>query len=74
MLLEYAILELQKVISAEDDYEKERLYMDSLVCSRESHGTEKKLSLVEAIFISISSWCDSKLQDYHLHFNQVSCN
>ncbi|KAF3448508.1 hypothetical protein FNV43_RR09221 [Rhamnella rubrinervis] len=74
MLLEYAILELQKVISAEDDYEKERLYIDSLVCSRESHGTETKLSLLEAIFISISSWCDSKLQDYHLHFNQQSGN
>lgn len=73
MLLEYAMLELQKVISADDD-ENERLHIDKLVCSREIHGTDTKLSLLEAIFISVSIWCDSKLQDYHLHFSQVSCN
>lgn len=73
-LLEHAIVELQKVTSAENDNEEERLYIDSLACSRECDGAEIKLSLLEAIRISISIWCDSKLQDYHLHFSQVSCD
>lgn len=72
-LLEHAILELQKAISAEDENEKEKLYMDSLACSRKCDGAEIKLSLLEAILISLSIWCDSKLLDYHLHFSQVCC-
>lgn len=71
-LLEYAILELQKVASGEDD-DKERIYMDSLACLRQDGGNEVKLSLIRAIFFSISSWCVGKLQDYHLHFSQVRC-
>ncbi|XP_060674146.1 protein unc-13 homolog isoform X3 [Ziziphus jujuba] len=73
-LLEHAIVELQKVTSAENDNEEERLYIDSLACSRECDGAEIKLSLLEAIRISISIWCDSKLQDYHLHFSQQPGN
>lgn len=71
-LLEYAILELQKVASVEDD-DKERIYTDSLACLRQCGGNEVKLSLIQAIFFSISSWCIGKLQDYHLHFSQVNC-
>lgn len=72
-LLEYAILELQKVASGEDD-DKERIYMDSLACLRQDGGNEVKLSLIRAIFFSISSWCVGKLQDYHLHFSQQPGN
>lgn len=72
VLLEYALLELQKVLSAENANQKEEHYMASLACSRECNGSEIKLCLVQAIFFSISSWCDSKLQDYHLHFSQVN--
>ncbi|XP_059444572.1 protein unc-13 homolog [Corylus avellana] len=74
VLLEYALLELQKVLSAENDNQKEEHYMDSLACSRACNGSEIKLCLVQAIFFSISSWCDSKLQDYHLHFSQKPHN
>ncbi|KAL6280297.1 hypothetical protein ACE6H2_017178 [Prunus campanulata] len=70
VLLEYATLELQKIISAEDDDEKFRLYMNSLLCSRQCNGSEIKLSLVEAVFYLMSIWCESKLEDYHLHFSQ----
>ena len=70
-LLEYAILELQKVSSAEND-DKERDYIDSLLCFRQSRHNEVKLSLIQAIFFSIGTWCNSKLEDYHLHFIQVS--
>ncbi|KAK9277789.1 hypothetical protein L1049_007336 [Liquidambar formosana] len=70
MLLEYAILEVQKVLSAEDNDGNEGLYISSLVCSRLCNGIEIKLSLLQAIFFSMSVWCDSKLQDYHLHFSQ----
>ncbi|KAG2681254.1 hypothetical protein I3760_11G135700 [Carya illinoinensis] len=69
VLLDYALLELQKVISAENN-DGEEHYMDSLTCSRQCNGSERKFSLVQSIFFSISSWCDSKLQDYHLHFSQ----
>lgn len=72
VLLEYALLELQKVLSAEKGGVEEEHYMDSLVCSRQCNGNEIKLNLVQAIFFSISSWCDSKLQDYHLHYSQVN--
>ncbi|KAK0587106.1 hypothetical protein LWI29_017363 [Acer saccharum] len=74
MLLEYAVLELQKVQSSEEDDGKEGQYMDSLICSRQYGGREVKLSMVQAIFLSISIWCDSKLQDYHQHFNQEPSN
>ena len=71
-LLEYAILEVQQVLSTEDIDGKEEQYMNSLVCSRVFNGKEIKLSLVEAIFFSMSIWCDSKLLDYHLHFSKVN--
>ncbi|XP_034709140.1 protein unc-13 homolog isoform X2 [Vitis riparia] len=71
-LLEYAILEVQQVLSTEDIDGKEEQYMNSLVCSRVFNGKEKKLSLVEAIFFSMSIWCDSKLLDYHLHFSKLT--
>jgi hypothetical protein len=74
ILLEYALLELQKAVSGENADQKEELYMDSLACSRQFNGSEIKLSLVQAIFFSISSWCEDKLQDYHLHFSQKPCN
>ncbi|GAV68924.1 DUF810 domain-containing protein [Cephalotus follicularis] len=74
MLLESAVLELQKVLSAEEDDGKEGQYMNSLLCSRKFNDSHIELSLVKAIFLSISIWCDSKLQDYHLHFCRKPCN
>lgn len=71
MLLEHALRELQKVVSGENADQKEEQYMDSLACSRQFNGSEIQLGLVQAVFFSISSWCDDKLQDYHLHFSQV---
>ncbi|KAL5748684.1 hypothetical protein ACOSP7_025728 [Xanthoceras sorbifolium] len=74
MLLEYAVRELLKVQSSEEDDGKEGQYMNSLICSRQYGGREVKLNVVQAIFLSISIWCDSKLQDYHQHFNQEASN
>lgn len=68
LLLEHAVMELQKVISAEEDDAKECLYINSLVCTQHYNGREINVSLVEAILLSIRNWCDSNLQDYHLHF------
>lgn len=73
LLLEYATVELQELISAEVDDEKVKLYMNSLLCSIHCNGDGIKLSLVDAVFYSISIWCESKLQDYHLHFSQQPC-
>ena len=73
-LLDYAILEVQKVLSADINSEKEELYMSSLMCSAVWNGRPIKLHLVQAVFLSMSIWCDSKLQDYHLHFHQVPCH
>ncbi|XP_020539590.1 protein unc-13 homolog isoform X2 [Jatropha curcas] len=72
VLLENAVLELQKVSSAEEADGKEKQYMNSLVCSRQYDGHELKLNLVQGVFVSISIWCDNTLQDYHLHFSQLS--
>lgn len=71
MLLEYAVQELEKVSATEEDDGKEGQYMNSLGCLRKCNDREEKLSLVQAIFISISIWCDGKLQDYHLQFKKV---
>ncbi|KAG8374878.1 hypothetical protein BUALT_Bualt10G0041300 [Buddleja alternifolia] len=72
ILLDYAIHEVQKVLSAEVCDDKEVAYIKSLTCSAIGNGCEIRLDLLQSIFLSISSWCDSKLQDYHLHFSQKS--
>ncbi|XP_023635910.1 uncharacterized protein LOC17883429 isoform X2 [Capsella rubella] len=69
-LLGSAIEELHKVTSAERGNRKEDLYLNHLVCSRQTNGTDIHLGLVKAIFTSVSAWCDDKLQDYHLHFGK----
>ncbi|KAL9177741.1 hypothetical protein ABFS82_01G078500 [Erythranthe guttata] len=70
VLLDYAICEVEKVLSTEVYNEKEVDYMKSLMCSTIRDECEIRLDLLRSIFSSISSWCDSKLQDYHLHFSQ----
>ncbi|XP_050379085.1 protein unc-13 homolog isoform X1 [Argentina anserina] len=70
LLLEYATVELQELISAKADDENVRLYINSLICSIHFNTIEIKLSLIDAVFYSLSIWCESKLQDYHLHFSQ----
>ncbi|KAJ8767614.1 hypothetical protein K2173_018172 [Erythroxylum novogranatense] len=69
-LLQIAVHEVQKLLSAVVDDEKEGLYMKSLVCLRQCNGGELKLCLVEAVLLLISGWCDHQIQDYHLHFSQ----
>ncbi|KAH9721799.1 DNA topoisomerase 4 subunit B [Citrus sinensis] len=74
MLLEYAVLELQKVSPTEEDDGKEVQYINNIICSRKLNDRKDNLSLLQAIFVSISIWCDSKLQDYHRHFSQEPSN
>ncbi|KAA3456483.1 DNA topoisomerase 4 subunit B [Gossypium australe] len=69
-LLEHAVLQLQRVVSAKEDDCNEGQYMNSITCLKERNGSKKKLNLVQSIFLSIGTWCDSKLQDYHLHFSE----
>lgn len=71
-LLECLIFKLERVLSAEGGDQMEDPYINALKCSWWCNGTERNLSLVQAIFHSISIWCDSKLQDYHLHFSKVA--
>ncbi|XP_052209822.1 protein unc-13 homolog isoform X2 [Diospyros lotus] len=73
VLLDYAILQVQKVLSADSNNEEEEQYMSSLTCLTEYNSKGTKLNLVQALFFSMSVWCDSKLQDYHLHFCQKPC-
>lgn len=70
-LLEYGTLAFKKVLTAEDGDEKEALYINSLLCSKALNNVDLKLNLVHAILFSIGIWCNEKLLDYHLHFNQV---
>ncbi|KAK4801518.1 hypothetical protein SAY86_022005 [Trapa natans] len=67
-LLEYLISKLERVFSLEGGDQMEDSYVNALKCSRRCNGIEISLGLVQAIFHSISIWCDTKLQDYHLHF------
>lgn len=70
ILLKTAIREIRKVISSDVNDGREDEYLSSLICSVAYGGAEIKLNLVHSVLLSISSWCDSKLQDYHLHFSQ----
>ncbi|KAJ6944924.1 hypothetical protein NC651_000072 [Populus alba x Populus x berolinensis] len=67
------VLFQQKVLSTEEDDRKEQ-YMNSLVCTKQCNGSHLKLHLLQSIFVSISMWCDYKLQDYHSHFSQKPYN
>ncbi|XP_073055673.1 protein unc-13 homolog isoform X1 [Primulina eburnea] len=69
-LLDYSLCEVDKVLSAEMCDDREVAYTNSLTSFTFSNGHEMRLSLMQSIFLSISSWCDSKLQDYHLHFSK----
>ncbi|XP_038903224.1 protein unc-13 homolog isoform X2 [Benincasa hispida] len=62
------VLFQQKIASSKNDDGKEEQYLQSPSCSITCNGNEMKLSLAEAVFFLISSWCDIKLQAYHLHF------
>lgn len=73
VLLDCAILEMQKVISDDKHDEKEEQYMNSLSCSTVYNGRELKLSVLQALFLSMSIWCENKLQFYHLYFHQKPC-
>lgn len=72
MLLEYAIRVMQKALFSEASDPKEDEYICSLMCSATSGSNEHNFNLVQSIFFSIGSWCEIKLQDYHLHFSQKS--
>lgn len=71
ILLDYAIREVEHVLSAEVYHNKELAYMKSLTCSTIGTECETRLDLLQSILFSISLWCDSKLHDYHLYFSQV---
>ncbi|CAN0841432.1 Protein unc-13 homolog [Linum grandiflorum] len=70
LLLQNVVVELQKVLSGEEENWLEQEYINSLACSRQHEGKRLKLNLVQDIVLSISNSCDSKLQDYHLNFSQ----
>ncbi|XP_031097776.1 protein unc-13 homolog isoform X1 [Ipomoea triloba] len=70
VLLDYLILEMRKVLSAEDEDQKEENYIESLLCFTTCDGCQTRSNLIQSTIFSISLWCDSKLQDYHLHFTK----
>lgn len=74
LLLDQANLQVQKVLTDDIKEGNEEQYTVSLICTVSDNISETQLSLVQAIFRSINIWCDSRLQDYHLHFSEViSC-
>ncbi|KAK1305148.1 hypothetical protein QJS10_CPB11g00736 [Acorus calamus] len=70
VLLEYAVNEMQKVVCSKVDDGNEAAYMNSLICSIGDNDYEGCLSLIHAVFLSVNSWCNRQLEDYHLHFSQ----
>ncbi|PWA69505.1 hypothetical protein CTI12_AA296270 [Artemisia annua] len=69
-LLDQANLQVQKVLSTNYKEGNEEQFTYTIMCTNTENGTEIKLSLVQAIFRSINLWCDTRLQDYHLHFSE----
>lgn len=74
VLLEHVILELKSASSVGEDDKKEEQYMKTLVCLRKVDGSKMKLNLLQEIFHLIGTWCDNKLQNYHLHFSKKPSN
>ncbi|XP_047945156.1 protein unc-13 homolog isoform X1 [Salvia hispanica] len=72
ILLDHAIREVKHVLSADLKDDKEVSYMRSLTCPTVGIECETRFDLLQSIFFSISLWCNSKLQDYHLYFSQKS--
>uniref|UniRef100_A0A1D1XXQ8 GTP-dependent nucleic acid-binding protein engD n=1 Tax=Anthurium amnicola TaxID=1678845 RepID=A0A1D1XXQ8_9ARAE len=70
MLLKSAILQIQKTLSRDEGDRNEEAYMNSLICWNGANEGNRNLSLVHSVLSSIKVWCDSQLQDYHLHFRQ----
>ncbi|GMH09418.1 hypothetical protein Nepgr_011259 [Nepenthes gracilis] len=70
MLLEKAILQVQKVFAADPCNEEEGRYLNYLLCTSDCNGRVIQSSLLPAIFFSMSIWCDRMLQDYHMHYSQ----
>ncbi|KAK1274447.1 hypothetical protein QJS04_geneDACA022258 [Acorus gramineus] len=70
VLLEYAVREMQKVVCSKVVDGNEAAYMNSLICSIGDNDYEGCLSLIHAVFLSVNSWCNQQLEDYHLHFSQ----
>ncbi|CAH9082969.1 unnamed protein product [Cuscuta europaea] len=68
VLLDYSIHEMLKVLSDEDEDHMEDKYIDGLLCFTTSNGCQTRSSFLQSAIFSISIWCDSMLQDYHLHF------
>ncbi|CAH9084302.1 unnamed protein product [Cuscuta epithymum] len=68
VLLDYSIHEMLKVLSAEDEDHMEDKYIDDLLCFTTWNGCQTRSSFLQSAIFSISIWCDSMLQDYHLHF------
>ncbi|KAL2902508.1 Protein unc-13-like protein [Bienertia sinuspersici] len=65
-LLEYATIQLQKILSDESLYERG----ECMLCTIEWRESEVRLNLVPAVLLSMNIWCNGKLQDYHRHFIQ----
>ncbi|KAL1547598.1 protein unc-13 isoform X2 [Salvia divinorum] len=72
ILWDHAIREVKHALSADVKDDKEVAYMRSLACPNVGIECETRFDLLQSIFFSISLWCDSKLQDYHLYFSQKS--
>ncbi|RAL44398.1 hypothetical protein DM860_011675 [Cuscuta australis] len=70
VLLDYSIHAMRNVLSAQDDDHMEDNYIQSLLCFTTWKGCPTRLSYLQSVILSISMWCDNKLQDYHLHFTE----
>ncbi|KAI4370060.1 hypothetical protein MLD38_018445 [Melastoma candidum] len=70
LLLDQAILKLQKLVDYEVTNLKEKQFLENIACSWQCNDIDAILSLVQAITYSISFWCHGRLQDYHVQFSK----
>ncbi|KAF3788518.1 hypothetical protein EJ110_NYTH20047 [Nymphaea thermarum] len=72
-ILELAWVELKKVQTFICD-DIEAPYLSSLNCTAYSCGSQRTVDLLSAITLSIGTWCDFQLSDYHRHFYKSPSN
>ncbi|XP_031476221.1 protein unc-13 homolog isoform X2 [Nymphaea colorata] len=72
-ILELAWVELKKVQTFICD-DIEDPYLSSLNCTAYSCGSQRTVDLLSAITLSIGTWCDFQLSDYHRHFYKSPSN
>ncbi|KAI5083096.1 hypothetical protein GOP47_0002839 [Adiantum capillus-veneris] len=71
-LLQHASLQMKRIAADGQRSPQERFYMKTLRSCREGPDGTEDLTFVESVLGPIKQWVDKRMEDYHMHFTDVS--